>query len=471
MRRLVQLCFIAVLAAGISTHASLATIYVSGKIVAKDSGKPLAQVTINLCKPTETQPLDTVTSLRNGSYVLKAPGPGIYRITADEVEHATLETTVNVPAAGLAAYDIQLENLPSFRVKVLGPDGLPDAGAVVQVWWSLAAPRDNKPALEKTIAADGEIELMAPHGVPVVMMHEIRIVVRDAQRGCGQRTIESWPVETVSLSLQTGARLIGTVVDENEKPAPHVPVTATRFLGYLPTHEGEVTTTTNDAGQYDIPALFFGTYLVRANIPGVGLRSKQVVLSQPKTAMSLSPGDSQVLPPVFPPFGQGNRIPFLRPRRAFPFYRQMGPNGIPYTFPFPQIPQRHFHFPGPQAPAQPFGLPNTGPVLPMGPPRTGGPFGNVPHAPNVGLPELQVADPTPGGIVPLPEVMIPQNADPNSYFMLVPSQNLVDPLQIAPSFSSQPRGTLLIRPRGHARTPRQTPLAGLTLMPRVIPAP
>lgn len=450
MRSLFRWCLLVVLATGFSSYAAEATVYISGKVMAKDSGKPLANVTVNLSKPGEVQPLATTTSLRNGSYVLKAPGAGIFRITADEVEHATLETTLNVPAAGLATYDIQLENLPSFRVHILGTDGAPDAGAVVQVWWSLAAPRDNKPALDKTTSADGELQLTAPHGVPVVMLHEIRIGIRDPQRGCGQRTVDSWPTEPVNISLQTGARLTGTVVDANEKPAPLVAVTATRFMGYLPTHEGEVTVTTNEAGQYDIPALFFGTYMVRANIPGVGLRAKQVVLSQPKTAMSLSPGDPQFLPPVFMPFNDNNPIPFLRRRQIMPYYRQRGPNGVPYTLPFPQIPQHRFPFTVPHNPFQPYIQPYNLQIQPGGPQQP-----VWPGVPGQGL---------------LPKGPTPQKEAPYTLYALVPLGPIyqVQPptIRVGPERSNS---ILLIKPNGSSPTPRLAPPPEASSIPRVTP--
>jgi hypothetical protein len=77
--------------------------------------------------------------------------------------------------------------------------------------------------------------------------------------------------------------------------------------------------TTNDAGEYDIPALFYGTYAVRTMIPGVGMRGRVLTLTKDKLEVKLNPDDSTRQPGFnLPP---APRMPNILPRLAPPGMR------------------------------------------------------------------------------------------------------------------------------------------------------
>jgi hypothetical protein len=285
---------------------------------------------VELFDAGKTRMIDTTTSLTNGAYVLKAPEPGKYMLVTDAADYYLLSQPIDLTTQAAKSQNVQIRHLSTIHVKLMAPSGAADAHKNVQVWWSIGGivNRDREmPASDRLTSTDGVINLIAPRDLPVNLVSSVVICVRDPSTGCGQKTLDEWPALPVTLPLEHGATLKGVVRDNNGKPAANatVIVVPAPTSGFVVSGRGRVSALTNDKGEFRIGALFYTTYIVRANIPGVGFRGYMVKLTKPETDMSTLPDVSQPIPHVFaPPDGaqemappddpQGRRLPF----RAIP---------------------------------------------------------------------------------------------------------------------------------------------------------
>ena len=383
-----------------------ATVYVSGRVLAKTTHAPVAGATVSLFPVDGFRPVDTGLTLQNGAFVLKAPSPGKYRAVVQIGAARTFQEVIDVPTGGIASLDITMLSDTPLKLRLIGPDGSPLQTGPVDLWGSISWPGGGSriPPVSLRPGPDGTVSVTAPQSTPLDLVSQVIIAVRDAELGCGRTHLEGWTDETATVYLERGASIAGTVVNAAGKPVPEIgvrvmPVAASRILWerrqnlapavppgiqLVLSPQNTITAHTDENGRFKVPALFFGRYVVAAEIPGIGTRSRQVDLTAPTSSIILSPGDRDWPPPGSSPFG--------RFRRGFP----LRPNQL-----FELDPGIRFGVPGPGS------LPT--PIFP-GPPR---PRSNQRPAPILGVRRLNVnpGSPEDGGAVKEPAVRLARQSD------------------------------------------------------------
>lgn len=289
-----------------------AAVYISGKVVVGTGVTPAGAVTVAFYKADSEDPTAVTQSLQNGSFVLKVPEAGQYRVVVSGSEYFPGEKALDIPAAGITSLSLSIAHRPVLHLRLVAPDGkLVASGMVEAALWvgsTHVSPKggytENRGIGQvsvKAIGADGIVELMAP-GQPraqkpeetVQMEERIDVSVRDATAGCGELHLDRWPEDAVSLQLQIGATLSGIVFDEHGNPRPGImvtaiPVTEDKLERRRRKFRSQVSALTNAQGRFELPALLYNRYQVRANSPDKAYRFQFVDLTGSRTDVVLKP--------------------------------------------------------------------------------------------------------------------------------------------------------------------------------------
>jgi hypothetical protein len=275
--------------------AAQASVYVTGQVLVSNRRAPAAGVTIALYAPTETDtPLAVVESLQNGSFVLKAPAAGAYRLVIDGPAYTRLEQSIDVPAAGISARRFTVDHLPSIRVQLIGSNGQPVTSGLAEAWLTsdrgggfgnyrrrvaMRRGRGGTLSLTEPIQKDGSVEFTLPEGFPTAQISNLTLEVRDAAAGCGEIALDAWPEKPIELRLQPGLRLRGVALDNDGKPVSGLPVVITPVargrLGGRGRQERPSAVTGQD-GRFEIASLLPGDYALFAR-SGDGGRYTEVL--------------------------------------------------------------------------------------------------------------------------------------------------------------------------------------------------
>ena len=296
-------------------RVALASVYVSGQVTDQSGGQFVADAVLALYPMSGATPVAATKSLRNGSFVLTAPLPGRYRLTVGGPGINPHEEPLEVPRDGLASIKITVEALPVIHVRVLSSDGEPlhPGGAKMYVFVVVASEHHSganatfnthETAANLAPNASGELIIDAPTGCSLSDMTSLTISVRDKLLGCGLDHAARWPKQPLTIRLQPGAVVVGTVNDANQKGVAGAVVVATapqligrsadRTSAQNPArYMGTAVAITDAAGHFRIPSLLPGsTIVLRTKIPGLGWRSRSLNLAKGDNSTTIGPEDN-----------------------------------------------------------------------------------------------------------------------------------------------------------------------------------
>lgn len=310
--------------------AASASVYVSGKVLITETRAPAADATLSLYKLDDpTTPVSVNQTLVNGSYLLKAPAAGKYRLTVEGSLFSALEKTIDIPATGLSGEVLQVNHLPFVGLQLQAPSGKPVRGGSAELWLLLSWP-DGTPynadwgnsgapgtgipmELTRPVGPDGRVEItlasggqpgnvgfLGPGGrmqmsLPETSLQGITAVtarVRIPGVGCGQVQFDHWPTQVTPLHLQTGATLQGVALDYNGKPLSGATITVEPVTAIVRGRfrQADDSITAGPDGRFQVPTLIPGEYLVRAHGPNGSPSVNKVEVKAPITTVTLRPG-------------------------------------------------------------------------------------------------------------------------------------------------------------------------------------
>jgi len=287
-----------------------APIYLSGRALVTGTNAPAPGVTVSIYAPGQDSPVDITQTLQNGSYILKAPHAGRYRLTAAGGVYDDFSKRVDVPAAGLSSFKLQLRHLPSVRLRLLDAAGKPVSAAGAQGWvWIYRKMRQGRRndnhrhqrrrpgaavlalTVDQNVGPDGLLEMTLPRDIESMNVDKILIGVRGPRDGCGQRQIDDWPDAPLSIKLSPGATLKGLVRDRDGNPAAGVSIVLTPRVehAWVRVRRGFATRLSDPTGHFQIAALPPGMYRVMARAPDGRRYSDDVTLDGGQTRITMDP--------------------------------------------------------------------------------------------------------------------------------------------------------------------------------------
>ncbi|MDQ2730246.1 MAG: hypothetical protein M3Y56_01190, partial [Armatimonadota bacterium] len=192
----------------------------------------------------------------------------------------------------------------------------------------------------KISSPEGVVDYAAPRGSTPAEATTVIIGARDATSGCAMIRFDKWPDAPVTLQLERGVTLTGSVVDKDGKPAAGVKVqvrpamaaavpatppaiiqlgepanhTTLRRLVTGPMwpaveednamqegspcfYQGSIRTTSDKDGHFEIPFLFSGCHvMVTFAVPGEGLKYQMVTLGGARMELRLGSEHTLWLP-------------------------------------------------------------------------------------------------------------------------------------------------------------------------------
>jgi protocatechuate 3,4-dioxygenase beta subunit len=184
---------------------------ISGRVVDGD-GKPVENATVELVSQIHEGRATTCDD--QGEFTLQVDEPGAYRLRARSPAHGVVVTQTNAPAEGVV---LKLEPLGRLDVHVTA-DRVPLRGAYVSVLGVARVADDSATAVtdEKGVA-----HLAGLHGGEYTVNVEQQ----------GYQRLEPKPVKLavtgrleVTIALEKGVEISGTVIDENSRPVANVGV-------------------------------------------------------------------------------------------------------------------------------------------------------------------------------------------------------------------------------------------------------
>ncbi|HET6386644.1 MAG TPA: carboxypeptidase regulatory-like domain-containing protein [Armatimonadota bacterium] len=278
-------------------HAQHA-IVVSGVVRWSESRKPAAGVMVTAYRAAgkTSESLIETQTLVNGSFVLRLPSPGRYRIAAS-VGRAPLEAfhTLSAPAHGVMGFTLLLserfrrsalpgdsygpwDTVPAMHLEVYDAAGKPVRRGMVQVWvvWApnQPAPRDED-GMPITAgiwslfhANRGVMEINTPQFFYRQIPARVGISVRSALFGTAQLILDRWPDAPITIRLHPAPRLTGTVLDQDGEPVRDAEIRVTGMSRELPFRflQGWAWGASGETGHFDIPSLFSGRYGVQVRL-------------------------------------------------------------------------------------------------------------------------------------------------------------------------------------------------------------
>ena len=284
-----------------STSAAQTPTYVTGKVIDGPAGQAVAGESVSLLSGAGGVGLSDARTLTDGSFTLKAPGPGSYRVVAIGPGRRSVAQIVDLPAKGLDGITLELGPempLPEYRgnlyqtpltplrIHVVDSTGALVHTGALQAWvvwspipnasevapghrWGLPFSFGGDPAYgvwSGNLRAAGDVIQVEgpPNPVPVVPCR-VGIGVRSAVFGFGRLLLDAWPDQVVTVKLVPCPSVHVHVVNKAGDPVEGARVSVLgmdldlckRFL------QGWASGTTGETGEVDIPSMAAGRYIVR----------------------------------------------------------------------------------------------------------------------------------------------------------------------------------------------------------------
>lgn len=238
--KLRSLIFVLFTIFGVGAQEASASVYVSGQVFRKGVRNPVAGATVQLFRPVEDGSIAVAQTLGNGSYILKAPHPGPYRIKVTAPHFLPFDGPVKVSKSLGQPFDISLTKQPTIMLLLSSPPGSPPiVGSVsVTTWTERGVWQAEVKTVNGTVGPDGSVELEAPAGPPLQEIQKLLVEVT-SDHGIGQVLVDHWRNNTIKVPLSAGLSVSGEVVDAQGKPAVGGMVMAIRLINDVPLFAGD----------------------------------------------------------------------------------------------------------------------------------------------------------------------------------------------------------------------------------------
>jgi protocatechuate 3,4-dioxygenase beta subunit len=237
---------------------------VSGR-VKSDTGAGIGNVRVSAGR--DTPPFGQAARTRSnpdGSYALEGMLPGNYRISASEEGYGQASARARVLNGDVGNVDLVLPPGVKVTGRVVTAAGQPVEGARVQGTYETrtGAGGMTMSGDTTTTAADGSFELkrVAPGTLRVTARHE-----EQGMRNQGPEEVKAGEHKVLTLVLEKGATVSGTVRTEDGRPAPDVRVTSFAREARM---FGESNDVTGPDGRYRLTGLAAGRVMVSAERSG-----------------------------------------------------------------------------------------------------------------------------------------------------------------------------------------------------------
>ena len=275
------------------TRAAGAEVFVSGRI-----SLPMPRVSISLRGPDSDLPCMTQT-LQNGTFVLRAPGPGSFRIQVAQIgTYTALERRIDVPAEGLSNLVIDLTPPPTLHIRIIDPNGRPIDSPEVDVCLVISRSQDAEHCVQvvrepRLAVTGGDAWIRRPPELSYDPTETVAISVRADGIGCLQHRTKGWASEPSVLKLERGASIRGRMVEASGSPAAGVVIEATGMNIDFPTRflEGSARTKTGQNGEFRFDNLFLDRYDLSFDPTDRGSRHHLAVACKTPDLITLSPFD------------------------------------------------------------------------------------------------------------------------------------------------------------------------------------
>lgn len=266
--KLHSLIFILAAILSLGAWDAVASVYFSGQVFRKDSHTPVSGATIQLYRATAAEPLAVTQTLRNGSYVLKAPSPGSYRVRITAAHFLPFSSPVKILKNLPQLFNAPLTRAPMLMLLLNTPPGEPPVTGTVRVttWIQTGDWQAQVGIQDGTVSPGGLVELDAPAVTPLKTIRKLLVEVTTEHSGCGHARVEDWPQTPIKVPLAPGLSISGQTVDAQGKPQAGDEVTATRILDGDPLWSAEQPhAIRSDAdGRFTVGPLFADPYLIIA---------------------------------------------------------------------------------------------------------------------------------------------------------------------------------------------------------------
>ena len=315
-----------------------AAIYLSGSLYFQSAKAPLPAIGVSLYAPDSfdlmpgdsQEVLGTTRTLPNGSFVVRAPVPGLYRVIVNQDGYLPINQLVRIPAVGKVGLDLALRTAPPLRLNLVDADGKPltepvnpAPGGKAQarksnkgfaqgwIWMEWAGHHARVTAAGQygylRFPRTGPLEIPAPTGLPLQDLLHAWVELRAPGMGVAQIELDRWPDAPVEARFQEGSVLEGLISDAAGKPVKDAKVGAVRVLPdgtsidhfpYAIPSEGStfpqwfgMSAITDAVGHFSIPHLLRDHYEVAVIYPTGEARSSPIRISGDRAAVSLSLGN------------------------------------------------------------------------------------------------------------------------------------------------------------------------------------
>lgn len=306
-----------------------ASVYVSGRVFNYKTYHPIPGAVVFLDQLDGDLPARTISQapcLNNGSFIVRAPAAGHYRLKVVRSETVLFQELITVPKVASFAVDLAVgsgpQAVPTFQAPTPGAPPSPIlldlttglgsslSPGPVDAWVELLWPAQANPCGTGgilTVRQDGSLLLPLPIIPPGLDTHSalVEVTLRRPSKAAGGGRMEGWPAIPISLFLPPPLALRGVIHDRADAPVPNATVLATRMVrvGCIlrrADHFIPAIVTADAAGRFSIPNLCAGTYDVRALVPaGVACR-KLFVLSPARPDCILNAREDPAWAPLAP---------------------------------------------------------------------------------------------------------------------------------------------------------------------------
>ena len=274
---------------------------VSGQVVDSVTHTPLAGANGNLFPPStldtegpEAVSLASTQTLENGTFVLKAPAPGAYRlvvVTPGNHPYQLWQKVVDLPHDGIAGLTVALEPIPTFQIQPIGPDGKTVSGPMETWVWILWS--DNRATLQYVDGLEKRPLLAARPGSAAAVKDAL-IEVRCPGVSCGSLAVDGWKPGAYRVRLAPGSEIEGRAVDDAGGPVANKHIYVHRKLpgAGAGSFQGVEDVRTGPDGAFTVPSLFPGAYeLGTSKFVRIGERPlfQEIAVEGPKTPLILKP--------------------------------------------------------------------------------------------------------------------------------------------------------------------------------------
>ena len=255
-----------------------AEIALSGRVLGHFTNAPLSGASVSLYKGgkdwgEDPEPEYVAQTLANGTFVLRTPDTGEYRLLVEAKGEVPLVKAIKVTANALP-FTLQMPGVTTLRLQIFKPDGTPlsDVAADVHLAFIAALKRNGAAVWSTmTIGHDGTVDVQSSRVLDAALAEQIVVDVRVAGTGCARVYLDAWPdpapgtqVGVCPIHLKPGATMKGLVKDALGNPeagatvtiAPSEPYPALQYI------QGPISAVTDKDGRFEAPSLRAGRYLL-----------------------------------------------------------------------------------------------------------------------------------------------------------------------------------------------------------------